>query len=90
MIDVNFSLTNPWSTRFEHAFAWSKQLSKHKACELEVYRSDTIVELEGRISFRQDHAGITLGVGLFSWTVRFQLYDNRHWDYDKGQWHDYN
>lgn len=90
MISINFSLTNPWSDRFENVTAWNKKLSENKSCELEVYRSDTIVELECRISVRQDHAGITLGVGLFGWTVRFQIYDTRHWDYEKGQWHDYN
>jgi hypothetical protein len=90
MININFSLTNPWIDRFDHVTAWSKKLSKHKACELEVYRSETIMELEFRLSVRQDHAGITLGIGLFTWTVRFQIYDNRHWDYEKGQWYDYN
>ena len=89
MIYLNLTVNNPWSDRFNHVFAKSGKITKHKAWEFEVYRSDTIVEFETRLSIRQDHAGFQLGFGLFSWTVRFQLYDTRHWNYDKSQWEVY-
>ena len=90
MITVNLTVTNPWSDRFEPVYSTGGKLTAHKAWEVESYRSDTIAEFELRLSARQDHAGITLGLGLFSWTVRVQLYDTRHWDYERKEWHDYN
>ena len=86
MFYLNLSITNPWSDLFRHVIAKSGKISKHKAWEFEIYRSDTIAEIEGRFSIRQDHAGFQLGLGLFSWTLRFQFYDTRHWDYDKNTW----
>lgn len=89
MITLNFILSNPWSNKFKHLFARSNKLSKHKAWEFELYQCDTLLELEFRASIRQDHAGVTLGIGLFSYVARFQLYDTRHWNYDKQQWEKY-
>jgi hypothetical protein len=86
MININLTLTNPWSDRFEPLYGKGGKLFKHKAWEVEVYRSDTVIEFEGRLSFRTDHAGITIGLGLFSWTARFQIYDTRHWDSNTRKW----
>jgi len=88
LINLNFSITNPWSDRFTNLFARGGMVTKHKAWEFEIYRSDTVIELEFRISARQNHAGVELGLGLFSWTMRVQLYDTRHWNYIKKEWHD--
>lgn len=86
MININLMLTNPWSHKFEQLWGKGGKLIKHKAWEVEVYRSETIVELEFRWSVRTDHAGITFGLGLFSWTLRAQLYDTRHWNYNSSSW----
>jgi len=83
MIYINLTIRNPWSDRFEHIRAWSGPLSKNKYWEIECYRSDTIAEVECKFTVREDHAGLTIGVGLFSYTIRAQVYDTRHWDYDK-------
>jgi hypothetical protein len=80
---------NPLSNRFEPTWSWGKKLTKNKALELEFYRSNTIVEFESRLTFREDHAGLTLGLGLFSYTLRAQFYDTRHWNYDKKVWEVY-
>ena len=53
---------NPWSDRFEPVWSWGKSISKHKAVEIEVYRSNTIAEVEARLRFREDHAGLTIGL----------------------------
>ena len=82
MIDINLTLRNPWSDRFEHVRAWSGKLFGHKGWEIEIYRSDTVAEVEVKFTVRQDHAGLTLGLGLFSYTLRAQVYDSRHWDYE--------
>lgn len=89
MICLNLQITNPWSDRFEPVRAWGGKLFQHKAWEVEVYRSDTLAEIEARFTVRQDHAGLTLGLGLFSYTVRIQFYDSRHWNYHTKTWEIY-
>ena len=89
MIYINFSLMNPFSDRFEPMLSFSKRVSKNKAFELELYRSNTIIEFETRVTVREDHAGLTLGLGLFSYTLRAQVYDTRHWNYNKKAWETY-
>ena len=86
MIHINLTLRNPWSDRFEHIRAWNGQLFKHKAWEVECYRSDTVAEVEAKFTTQEDHAGVTIGVGLFSYTLRAQVYDSRHWDYKLKKW----
>lgn len=86
MITINLTLRNPWSDRFEHVRVWSGRLFKYKAWEVECYRSDTVAEVEARFTIHEDHAGLTVGLGLFSYTLRAQIYDSRHWDYERKQW----
>jgi hypothetical protein len=90
MIYFNFTLRNPFSDKFKNLFARSGKLSKYKAWEFEVYQCDSIIEAEGKLSFREDHAGIAFSIGLFSYVARVQLYDTRHWNYDRQQWEIYN
>ena len=80
---------NPLSDRFEPTWSWGKKLITNKAIEFEFYRSNTIVEFESRLTFREDHAGLTIGLGLFSYTLRAQFYDTRHWNYEKKAWEVY-
>ena len=89
MIYINLSLMNPWSDRFEPVWSWGKKLFADKAIEIEYYRSNTIAEFECRLTAREDHAGLTLGLGLFSYTLRAQVYDTRHWNYEKKAWEVY-
>lgn len=89
MIYLNLTIRNPWSDKFEPVFARGAKLTRNKAWEFEIYRSDSIAELETKFSVREDHAGFMLGLGLFSYTARFQFYDTRHWNYDKKAWETY-
>ena len=89
MIYINFSLTNPWSDLFKPVWNWDKTVTKNKAVEVEVYRSNTVAEFETRLRHREDHAGLTIGLGLFSYTLRAQFYDTRHWNYEKKAWQIY-
>lgn len=89
MIYLNLTLRNPWSDRFENVYATGGHLAGHKAWEFQIYRSDTVAELECRITTREDHAGLKLGIGLLSWTVDFNVYDTRHWNYDTQSWEVY-
>ena len=89
MIYINLSLINPWSDRFEPVWSWNRLVSEYKAIEIEVYRSNTVDENETRLRYLEDHAGLTLGLGLFSYTLRAQFYDSRHWNYEKKAWEIY-
>jgi hypothetical protein len=86
MISLNFTVRNPWSDLFKHVQAWNGKLFVNKAWEIEIYRSDTIIEFESKFTVRQDHAGLTIVLGLFSYTLRAQFYDTRHWDYAGKKW----
>jgi hypothetical protein len=76
-------LTNPWSDLYKPVWSWDKKLTKNKAIEVEVYRSNTVAEFEARLRHREDHAGLTIGLGFLSYTLRVQFYDTRHWNYEK-------
>ena len=89
MIYINLSLKNPWSDRFEPVWSWNTKLTKNKAVEIEVYRSNTVIEFEAKLRHREDHAGLTVGLGLLSYTLRAQFYDTRHWNYEKKAWQVY-
>jgi hypothetical protein len=89
MIYINLTLRNPWSDCFEPLISRGGKLSTNKAWEIEVYRSDTVAEFETRLTVREDHAGLSLGLGLFSYTLRAQFYDTRHWNYEKKAWEVY-
>jgi hypothetical protein len=89
MICLNLTIRNPWSDRFEIVVSRGKKITQNKAWEFEIYRSDTVIELETRITVREDHAGVVLGFGLLSWTVRAQIYDTRHWNYETKKWVQY-
>jgi hypothetical protein len=82
MIYINLTIRNPWSARFEHVRSWSGKLFGHKGWEVEILRSDTIISVEVKFTVRQDHAGLTVEVGLFGYTLGAQVYDSRHWDYE--------
>ncbi len=84
MINLRFSLTNPWSDLFDAGWSWGKVLTKNKACELQLYRCNTILEGQFEITTRQDHAGVRLEFGLLSYVLAFNLYDTRHWNYATG------
>jgi hypothetical protein len=89
MIYLNLTIRNPWSDQFELVVAQGGKIAQNKVWEFEIYRSDTIAELETRITVREDHAGVMLGFGLLSWTVRAQIHDTRHWDHEAKKWVQY-
>jgi len=90
MIYSKFSITNPWSKDdFKNLWSWNGSVTKNKAWELEIIsdRSD-LLHLEFGLSFREDHAGLRLELGLLGFVVLFKFYDCRHWDYNNNKWAD--
>lgn len=90
MINVRFSLTNPWSSLWDAGWAWAGKITKHKAWEAQIYRANVVAEFMFEFTHRQDHAGLRLEFGLLSWCFIFLIHDTRHWNYDKQCYEVYN
>lgn len=92
MIQVSLSLRNPWGNRqkyepiregvYETPF-------KHKYLELNVYRDDNLLTLSMNLTHRQDHAGLDVHLGFAGYNLHVNLYDNRHWNYEKNRYYIY-
>jgi hypothetical protein len=91
MISSHFRISNPWAKDdFDNKWNKSWLPFKNKGLELEFIRySPTIAEFQFDLSFRRDHAGLKLELGLFSYSIHFSFYDTRHWDSENDQWQVY-
>jgi hypothetical protein len=89
MINFNFGLRNPFSSRWDNIYSRSAVIGKHKGVEFEVYRDTTIISLMLRLTARQDHAGVMLDFGLLGYSVSFHYYDTRHWNEEAGRFYNY-
>jgi len=91
MINLTFSITNPFwnSDYFASVYEKHGKISEHKCWEIQGMRDDSILAVDFRITSREDHAGITLELGLVGHRIAFQIYDNRHWNYDEQRWYNY-
>jgi hypothetical protein len=59
---------------------------KHRFWELQIYESADIVDLFVRITHKQSHAGLHVGIGLAGYNIEFQIYDIRHWHSETRSW----
>jgi hypothetical protein len=88
MFALSFNLRNPWSDRFQNV--WDRTYNTplaHKFFEVQISRSSDIVDLTVRITTRRDdHAGILVCLGLFTFNLELQIYDDRHWDRVHDRW----
>ena len=87
MIYLNFSIRNPFSQKFKNL--WCRVYDtphKNKFIELEVYKDSSLVSLHFNLTTRQSHAGLDIELGLLGYCLHFNLYDNRHWNYEEGRW----
>lgn len=92
MINIQFSITNPWANenKFDNLFCKSASLAKHKAVEFEICKDPSqVFTLSFLVTTRRDHAGASLELGLLGYSVHAQLYDTRHWDYEANEWEIY-
>ena len=86
MINLNFSINNPFSERFNIVAASGGLITDHKAWEANIYCTANIVKLTLVYSIKQDHAGLGIEFGLFGYECEFRIYDTRHWDNDNKCW----
>lgn len=89
MIAVKFNLRNPWSDRFANVWYKNYRLTKHKTLELQIYKSNDLLEVSVEYTARRDHAGLNIELGLIGYNFIFNVHDNRHWNYGKQQWDTY-
>lgn len=89
MIDVGVTISNPFSDRWDSGHYWFGKISKNKAWEVQAMKSNTIVKCAVSLSFRRDHAGLRLEVGLLGYEVCVQVHDVRHWDHRTQSWETY-
>ena len=92
MLHVNITIKNPFIKKenFRAIVSKSGNISRNKAWEIESFQdSSTLLKFELTLDWRgRDHAGPSLGLGLFGYEAEFKVYDIRHWDYDKNKWED--
>jgi hypothetical protein len=90
MIVLTFAIQNPYFKGwrdFKNIRNWHGTLPfKNKYWEFEVMRSGSLLEFDFTVRTRCDHAGVTLGLGLFNYSVNLTAYDNRHWDHETNTW----
>lgn len=85
MLNLNISVSNPWSSRFENIKCWSGEtFLKNKCWEFELLKTTDILLLSFAFTTRRDHAGLALEIGLFGFQAGFNVYDSRHWE--NGTW----
>lgn len=80
------SLVFPFPHYFKNLGCTNGKLKReHKYWELEHYYCSTdLINFEVQYTTKQDHAGLSIELGLLGYSIHFQVYDNRHWDHDKG------
>lgn len=86
MIHFNLQLSNPFSNRHETSKYWTGVLTQNKAWEVQTLKTNDILNFSFSITTRGDHSGSSLELGLLGSNVIIQIYDGRHWDYDKNTW----
>jgi hypothetical protein len=65
-------------------------ISENKTFESELIYSDTSwFKFQFSWSRKQDHAGLSLTMGLFGYAFCVKMHDNRHWDHEKNCWYNY-
>ena len=87
MIFLSLSLSNPFSNRYSVVYdKTGKTWNPHKFWDLSICKKSSIIGFTFDFTMRQDHAGFSLEIELFGWSIEYRFYDNRHWDYKNGCW----
>jgi hypothetical protein len=90
MINLNFTISNPWSSRWDILWSLRKIVGKNKAVEFNGYRTNHIINADFNFKPAGDHGGARIMLGVFGFDVELHFYDTRHWDYDTNTWETYN
>jgi len=86
MIHISMGLSNPWGRPFDNLWNRSGLITNHKAWELELLQTRSLIGFEFSYTRRQSHAGLTLELALLGRSLSFMIYDTRHWNHETGAW----
>ncbi len=86
MIHISFGLSNPWGQPFDNLWNRSGLITSHKAWEVEILQTRTMIGFELSFTQRQSHAGLTVELAVLGRSVCFTIYDTRHWNHETGTW----
>ena len=86
MIHISVGLSNPWGRPFDNLWNRSGLITTHKAWEIELLQTRTMIGFELSFTQRQSHAGLTVELAVLGRSVCFTIYDTRHWNHETGTW----
>ena len=90
-LSTRIELPNMVKSYFHNLGGFYKRLTENKTMEFELTFSN---EFQTGIKFNKNihchHSNICLELSLFGFTLRFQIYDNRHWDDENNKYEEYN
>jgi len=88
MINLWVNISNPFVSSDYLTTFWYKhgQITDHKSWEFQATTDNCILLLGLSLTTRRSHAGLRLELGLLGYSVSFEIYDNRHWDYISNSW----
>ena len=90
MITFSLNISNPWSDRWSNIYCTGgKTIFANKSWELQIDKTSDILGFDMRYTRRQDHAGLFLSASLLGFELIINLFDVRHWDYEKNDWEVY-
>ena len=89
MFILHFNFKNPFSNRFEIIGSKHGKITKNKSWELQLSKTNDILNVEVNFTTRQCHSGLFLSLGLLGYELIFNIHDNRHWDYLANDWEIY-
>ena len=76
----------------ETLFSFFRRLTKNKGLEFNIYKDpnyNAYFYFQSFWSFKGDHAGLCLEISIWKYTIEFEIKDNRHWNYEKDAWQEY-
>lgn len=89
MIHFFINIQNPFKhDAFKSYWQGEYSLTRNKTAELGFYKyAWNLFELQIDLRWQgSDHAGPSIELGLFGYTVRFGISDNRHWNSVTNDW----
>jgi len=93
MININIQLSNPFCSRWKTIYYKSSPppaKGKYRVWEVQAFKDNTVISFSFRWTFRTDHAGVELSLGLLGYSIMATVADTRHWDDETNAWKVYN
>lgn len=91
MIYLGFTLSWPFKNSSQKDYiekSW--KVSKNKTLEVQLSRAgNALIGFSVRTSMREDHAGLMFELEFLRHFFIVNLYDNRHWNDEKGRYVNY-